>query len=72
MVAVMREVRPQVVITFDPYGGYGHPDHIRMHEAAVAAFHAAGDPAYHSEWIDEVCPPTALRSCISAWSTGAG
>ncbi|GAB4469935.1 MAG: PIG-L family deacetylase [Anaerolineae bacterium] len=57
VVAVIREVRPQVVITFDPYGGYGHPDHIRIHEAAVAAFHAAGDPAYHSEWIDETLPP---------------
>ncbi len=37
---VMRRLRPQVVITFDPYGGYGHPDHIKIHQATVAAFHS--------------------------------
>jgi LmbE family N-acetylglucosaminyl deacetylase len=42
---VIREVHPQVVVTFDPYGGYGHPDHLRMHEAAVGAFQAAPDPS---------------------------
>lgn len=41
---VIRQVRPQVVITFDPIGGYFHPDHVRMHEATLEAFHAAGDP----------------------------
>lgn len=35
---VMREVRPQVVLTFDPVGGYFHPDHIRVHQATVLAF----------------------------------
>jgi len=39
----IRRVRPQVVITFDPAGGYGHPDHIATHQATVEAFHAAGD-----------------------------
>ena len=34
---LMRRLRPQVVIGFDPFGGYGHPDHIAMHHAAVAA-----------------------------------
>lgn len=42
LVRVIRQVRPQVVLTFDPIGGYRHPDHIRMHEATVQAFHAAG------------------------------
>ncbi|HMK09369.1 MAG TPA: PIG-L deacetylase family protein [Anaerolineales bacterium] len=41
----MRRVRPQVVITFDPIGGYRHPDHIACHKATVLAFQAAGDPA---------------------------
>ena len=36
---LIRHVRPQVVITFDPFGAYGHPDHIAMHRATVAAFH---------------------------------
>lgn len=41
----IRRLRPQVVITFDPIGGYRHPDHIAVHQATVAAFHAAGDPS---------------------------
>ena len=35
---VMRETRPQIVLTFDPIGGYRHPDHMRIHDATVAAF----------------------------------
>jgi N-acetyl-1-D-myo-inositol-2-amino-2-deoxy-alpha-D-glucopyranoside deacetylase len=46
MVRVIREVRPQVVITYDENGGYGHPDHIRAHQIAVGGFHSAGDPGY--------------------------
>lgn len=42
---LIRRVRPQVVVTFDPQGGYFHPDHIKMHQAATAAFNAAGDPS---------------------------
>ena len=40
----IRQLRPQVVLTFDPIGGYRHPDHIAIHEATVKAFYAAGDP----------------------------
>jgi N-acetyl-1-D-myo-inositol-2-amino-2-deoxy-alpha-D-glucopyranoside deacetylase len=43
LVRVMREVRPQVVVTYNEIGGYGHPDHIQAHRVAVAAFEAAGD-----------------------------
>ncbi|PJF44696.1 MAG: GlcNAc-PI de-N-acetylase [Phototrophicales bacterium] len=43
IVAVIREVKPQVVLTFDPFGAYGHPDHIYMHRVTTRAFHAAGD-----------------------------
>lgn len=38
----IRRLRPQVVITFDPMGGYGHPDHIAVHKAATQAFEMAG------------------------------
>ena len=41
----IRRIRPQVVITFDPIGGYRHPDHIACHNATVLAFEAAGDAA---------------------------
>jgi mycothiol S-conjugate amidase len=44
IVAILRQIQPQVVLTFDPYGAYGHPDHIFMHRATTRAFHAANDP----------------------------
>lgn len=44
LVGIIRRLRPQVVVTFDPNGGYGHPDHISIHLHTVAAFHASGDP----------------------------
>jgi len=49
LVEIMRETRPQVVITYDANGGYGHPDHIRAHDVAVAAFEAAGKPGRYPE-----------------------
>jgi len=44
IVAIFRRLRPQVVVTFDPIGGYHHPDHVAIHNATVMAFKAAGDP----------------------------
>ncbi len=44
LVALIREFRPHVIVTYDENGGYPHPDHIRCHEVSVAAFDAAGDP----------------------------
>lgn len=49
VVEVLRRVKPQVVVTFDPIGGYRHPDHIAIHNATVKAFQAAGDPAYRPD-----------------------
>jgi N-acetyl-1-D-myo-inositol-2-amino-2-deoxy-alpha-D-glucopyranoside deacetylase len=45
-VEVIREVRPQVVVTYDDNGDYGHPDHIMAHRVATAAVERAADPAY--------------------------
>jgi LmbE family N-acetylglucosaminyl deacetylase len=42
----IRRLRPQVVITFDPFGGYGHPDHIAMHQATMKAFEVCADPNF--------------------------
>jgi len=44
LVALIRELRPDVVLTFDPYGGYGHPDHVFIHRAVREAFERAADP----------------------------
>jgi LmbE family N-acetylglucosaminyl deacetylase len=49
----IREIRPQVVITFDPYGGYGHPDHIVVHDATVRAFEASGDPSQYPDQLSD-------------------
>jgi LmbE family N-acetylglucosaminyl deacetylase len=46
VVEVIRQVRPQVVITFNRYGGYGHPDHIAIQQATTDAFKLAGDSGY--------------------------
>jgi N-acetyl-1-D-myo-inositol-2-amino-2-deoxy-alpha-D-glucopyranoside deacetylase len=48
-VAVVREVRPQVVVTYDEDGGYGHPDHIQAHRVAMAAVEAAADAGYRPD-----------------------
>jgi len=45
LVEVVREVRPQVLVTYDENGGYGHPDHIQAHRVAMRAAELAADPA---------------------------
>ena len=44
IVKIIREFRPTLIITFDPEGGYGHLDHLKIHKLALAAFSAAADP----------------------------
>jgi len=43
---MMREIKPDVVLTFDPIGGYMHPDHIAAYKATVAAFELANDKSF--------------------------
>lgn len=45
----IRLLKPQVVVTFDPIGGYRHPDHIAIHQATVKAFETAADPALYPQ-----------------------
>jgi LmbE family N-acetylglucosaminyl deacetylase len=52
----IRQIRPQVIITFDPIGGYRHPDHIAIHRATVDAFRIAGDAAYDMEDLAPYSP----------------
>jgi N-acetyl-1-D-myo-inositol-2-amino-2-deoxy-alpha-D-glucopyranoside deacetylase len=49
LVLVVREIRPQVVVTYDPNGFYGHPDHIQAHRVAMEAVRLAADPAVAPE-----------------------
>lgn len=65
LVRVMREVRPQVVVTYDENGNYGHPDHIQAHNVTVRAFDASGDPAYHPEVGEPWQPAKLYHTAIS-------
>ena len=49
IVASIRDHRPQVIVCDNQFGGYGHPDHIKMHQATVRAFRAAGDRAQYPD-----------------------
>lgn len=63
MIKVIRELKPQIVITFDPIGGYRHPDHITVHKAAVKAFEAAADQALYP-WAGPAFKPQKLYFSI--------
>ncbi|MFD0266950.1 N-acetyl-1-D-myo-inositol-2-amino-2-deoxy-alpha-D-glucopyranoside deacetylase [Streptomyces sp. NPDC127106] len=52
LVEVIRELRPQVLVTYDPNGGYGHPDHIQAHRVAMRAAELAAEPAYRRDLGD--------------------
>lgn len=49
LVRLVREFRPHVMTTYDPTGGYPHPDHIMCHKVAFEAFHAAADPGRYPD-----------------------
>ncbi|NEA32182.1 N-acetyl-1-D-myo-inositol-2-amino-2-deoxy-alpha-D-glucopyranoside deacetylase [Streptomyces sp. SID13031] len=49
LVPVIREVRPQVLVTYDQYGNYGHPDHIQAHRVATYAAALAAAPSYRED-----------------------
>ena len=49
LVAIIRQFRPQVLVTFDETGGYGHPDHIAIYRHTTSAFYAAADAVQYPE-----------------------
>lgn len=49
LVSVIREVRPQVLVTYDEFGGYGHPDHIQAHRVAMYAAQLAAAASYRRD-----------------------
>ncbi|MFD9909680.1 N-acetyl-1-D-myo-inositol-2-amino-2-deoxy-alpha-D-glucopyranoside deacetylase [Streptomyces sp. NPDC059063] len=69
LVEVIREVRPQVLVTYDPDGGYGHPDHIQAHRVAMRAADLAGEGAFRADLgephvIDKVYWNRAPRTVV--------
>jgi len=61
VVAQIRRFRPDVVITFDPKGGYGHVDHMAIHRLAVAGVAAAADPTRFPEQLAGGAQPHRAR-----------
>jgi len=49
VVEIIREIRPQVLITYDEKGGYGHPDHVQAHRVAMYASLLAAVPSYRPD-----------------------
>jgi LmbE family N-acetylglucosaminyl deacetylase len=61
VVEVMRRVQPQVVITFNTYGAYGHPDHIKINQATIEAFKfLQSEPEHPQKLYYTSLPKTAL------------
>ena len=53
LVQIIREVRPQVLVTYDQFGNYGHPDHIQAHRVATYAAALAAVPSYRAASIED-------------------
>jgi N-acetyl-1-D-myo-inositol-2-amino-2-deoxy-alpha-D-glucopyranoside deacetylase len=49
LVPIIREIRPQVLVTYDQYGNYGHPDHVQAHRVATYAAALAGARSYRED-----------------------
>jgi N-acetyl-1-D-myo-inositol-2-amino-2-deoxy-alpha-D-glucopyranoside deacetylase len=69
LVEVLEQVRPQVVVSYGPDGGYGHPDHVRTHQVTMAA--VAQDRGV-SRVFWAVQPVSAVRDGIAALSAMPG
>jgi LmbE family N-acetylglucosaminyl deacetylase len=68
---LIRSVRPQVVLTHDPSGGYFHPDHVKVHRATLEAFESAGDPGRFPEQLEEgMIPFQAHKLYYTAFPRG--
>ena len=59
VVKYIRDIKPDIVLTFDPIGGYKHPDHIHIQRATTLAFEKADDASFHPE-AGAPFKPTAL------------
>ena len=65
LVEVFEQVKPQVVVTYDPFGFYGHPDHIQAHRVAMRAAELAGAAGFGPDKIYwTAVPHSALNQGI--------
>lgn len=68
VVEVIAELRPHVVVTYDPDGGYGHPDHIHAHRITTEAVRLVADSWQVPKFYWTVVSASALRTGIAALS----
>lgn len=66
LVPIIRSRRPQVLITYDQIGGYGHPDHVQAHRVATYAYALAGVESYRRDLGQAWAVPRVLWSAMSA------
>jgi mycothiol conjugate amidase Mca len=57
LVRLIRQTRPQVLVSYNDFGGYGHPDHLRAATTTKRAFESAGDPTAYPEHLREGLEP---------------
>jgi N-acetyl-1-D-myo-inositol-2-amino-2-deoxy-alpha-D-glucopyranoside deacetylase len=65
LVEVIREVRPQVVVTYDDFGGYGHPDHIQTHRVTARAVEQTRDIV--AKFYEMALPRSLLQATLDAF-----
>jgi N-acetyl-1-D-myo-inositol-2-amino-2-deoxy-alpha-D-glucopyranoside deacetylase len=66
LVEIIREVRPQVLVTYDEFGGYGHPDHIQAHRVSTYGASLAAIPSYRRDLGEAWDVPKIYWSAMSA------
>lgn len=72
LMTVIREVRPQVMISYDDNGFYGHPDHIQAHRVACRAFELAADSGPVARLYATALPQSVLAAAIRLTGPAAG
>ncbi|MBC7594020.1 MAG: N-acetyl-1-D-myo-inositol-2-amino-2-deoxy-alpha-D-glucopyranoside deacetylase [Kineosporiaceae bacterium] len=72
LVEIIRTEKPQVVITYDQFGGYGHPDHVQAHRVTTYAVALAAAPSYRHDLGDAWDVPKVYWSAMSASRMAAG
>jgi N-acetyl-1-D-myo-inositol-2-amino-2-deoxy-alpha-D-glucopyranoside deacetylase len=70
LLAIVAEVRPQVMVSYDANGFYGHPDHIQAHRVAWRAFELAGGAV--SKFYATAIPRSALAEAMALLQDGQG
>jgi N-acetyl-1-D-myo-inositol-2-amino-2-deoxy-alpha-D-glucopyranoside deacetylase len=70
LVPILRDRKPHVVITYNPFGGYGHPDHVQAHRVTMYAIALAGVPSYRPDLGQAWSVPRALWGtfCAEDWA----